>query len=145
MKYKQIALLLSLLITLVIFSSFNKKDEWNLYQQSKGIQVYYKLTDCDDEENGLFQKFIIFKLVNTTDFDVTVKWTNQLWYNEKCTTCNGTNEDNAVEITLKAHKEIVGDYKNKNLSIFSEFKNHPDVDKLTNFELKDLTIKPILR
>lgn len=92
-----------------------------------------------------FQKYVIFKLVNTTDFDVNIDWKYELWYNDKCTTCDDKNENELISLTIKAKSEIEGDCSNNNLGVFSEFKNHPEVDKLTKFELKNLNIKQIVR
>lgn len=146
MSYRKLILFFTTLIIIaIVSSSFNKTDEWHLYRQDKGIQIYYKQVDCDDVKNGLFQKYVIFKLINTTDFDIKIEWENQLWYNDKCVTCEGNYDNNNISIIIKAHNKVEGDCTNSKLSIFSEFKNHADVDKLTKFELNNLNIKPILR
>lgn len=146
MSYKKLTLFFTMLIiTAIVFSSFSKTDKWNLYKQEKGVQIFYKQVDCDDVANGLFQKYVIFKLVNTTDIDIKISWKYQLWYNDKCSTCDSEDENKLVNLEVKAHSEIEGDCINKQLSVFSEFKNHPDVDKLTRFEFNNLNIKPIIR
>ena len=146
MKYKQVIFIFTFLFSICLFNtSFKNTNEWELYKQSKGIQFFYKQTDCDDVANGLYQKYVIFKIVNTTDFKVNIEWNKQLWYNNYCTTCNKTNENDKVIINIDAHSELIGDCKSEELSIFSEFKNHPEVNKLTDFEIIDLKIKPILR
>jgi hypothetical protein len=146
MKFSKRAIFIIIAMIFLGFSnsSFIKTNEWNLYTQSKGVQIFYKNSDCDDVENGLYQKFIIFKIVNTTDFKINVEWKNKLWYNEKCITCEAGKENKLINVILNPKSEIVGDCTNRDLSIFSEFKNHPEVVKLTNFELVELNIKPVL-
>ena len=130
-------------IFFLIHSSFTT-NEWTLYYQSNGIQLYYQEADCDDVSNGLFQKFIIIKVINTTDFKVRINWEKELWYNNKCTTCSGENEGSTTEFTSLPKSETVGDCNNRDFSIFQSFKNHKDTPVLTRFELKNITIKPIL-
>lgn len=146
MSYRKLTLFFTMLIiTAIAFSSFSKTDEWNLYKQDKGVQIFYKQVDCDDVANGLFQKFVIFKLVNTTDFDIKIDWKYELWYNDVCYTCDESSEHKTISLTVKAQSEIVGDCANNELGIFSEFKNHPDVAKLSKFEFGSLNIKPLIR
>ncbi len=127
------------------FMSFNKANQWNLYKQSKGIQIYYKLTNCDDIKNGLFQNYILYKVVNTTNYNIDISWKNEVWYNNHCTSCGQNKENKRVKLHLKANETIIGNCKNSNLSLFAEYKNHPKVDKLTKFEIIDLSIKIALK
>ncbi len=128
----------------ILTTSFTKSNQWTMYKQSQGIQIYYKTVDCDDVTNGLYQKYVLLKFINTTDFDVNIKWKNELWYDNKCSTCESNSEELLVNITLKAKSEVEGNCQDRKLQIFAEFKNHADVPKLTNFELSQLEIKPAL-
>ena len=128
----------------ILNSSFTNTTNWTLYTQSQGVQIYYKVADCDDASNGLYQKFLILKLVNTTGFDLDISWKKDLWYDDVCTTCNDQSKEHKTKIILKANSTIEGNCNNKKLSIFSEFKNHSNVSKLTKFELNKLVIKPAL-
>ena len=125
-------------------SSFTTSNEWTLYKQAQGVQIYFKTVDCDDVTNGLYQRYVLLKVVNTTNFDVNVKWKNDLWYDNNCTTCEDQSVENKVNLLVKAKSELVGNCTDLQLKIFSEFKNHADVPKLTKFELSNLEIKVAL-
>lgn len=140
MKNK-IILGLSLILVGLLFISAVSKPEWKLYKHQKGVSFYFQTVDCDDVKNGLFQNFVILKLVNNTDFDLKIRFKKELYYNDKCANCDSDSEEHYVNITLKAKEEISGDCKSADLSIFKEFKDKDDVAKLSKFELSDITVK----
>ena len=87
-------------LVLFIFTSFNSfsvhnefdktedKDEWQLYAEKNGVQIYYKTQECRIESQGLHHEYVLLKFVNTTDENLIVEWDNELWYNNKCHTCD---------------------------------------------------------
>ena len=129
------------IIASIVFTSFNSTEEWQLHKHFKGLSFYYKTADCDDKANGLFQDFIILKIVNNSNVDLEVKFKKSVWYGGECTNCDSDSEEHYVTIKIKAGEEIIGNCKSGDLSIFKEFKDKPDVAKLSNFEISDISVK----
>ena len=127
------------LVIVISLGSFKQSNDWTLYKTEKGVQFFYKTTDCDDAKNGLYQNFVILKVVNTTNFDVNVSFKKEVWYNNECRTCNDDSKELITKLTLSPNSEKTGDCKGE-LSIFSEFKDKPDVSKLSKFELVDIKV-----
>lgn len=135
---KSLKFILGLVIILSL-GSFKQSSDWTLYKTEKGVQFFYKVTDCDDEKNGLYQNFVILKVVNTTNFDVKVSFKKEVWYNNECRTCDDYGNEFTTNLSLLSNSEKVGNCKGE-LSIFSEFKDKPDVSKLSKFELVDIKV-----
>ena len=121
--------------------SHEASTEWELYSEINGIHIFSKQIECNDEANGIFQEVVILKFVNTTNKNFTIEWDYELWYDNKCWTCDAkSSKENHKAITLNAQKMIVGDCgsDNKSLWIFKRYTNHNDTSVLTKFELKNL-------
>ncbi len=136
----------SLMPNEIMAQNQNFSTEWQLYKDVNGIHIYSKQIECNDEANGLFQEVVILKFVNTTKNDFTIKWDYELWYDNKCWTCDSKNsKENQKSISIDSQQVVVGDCENKNkvLRIFKRYTNHNDTSVLTKFELKNIitTIK----
>ncbi len=149
-EIKKTSRLLLIMFGLIYFSGLmtnnlsaqsQNSSEWKLYSEVNGIHIYSKQIECNDEANGLFQEAVILKFVNTTNEDFTIEWDYELWYDNKCWTCdNESSKENSKTINLKAQQVMVGDCENnETLWIFRQYTNHDDTAVLTKFELKNLT------
>jgi len=125
----------------------NKKDlnssEWQLYQENTGVQIYYKSVECNDEQNGIHQQYIVLKFVNTTYINLKLAWNTHLWIDGKCRTCKDTFGEYDFELYLKGGESIEGNCNSsKELAFFSKFLNYTDKSELTNFELAEFFVSP---
>ena len=142
-------------LVLFIFASFNSfsinefnktedKDEWQLYSEKNGVQIYYKTQECRIESQGLHQEYVLLKFVNTTDENLIVEWDNELWYNNVCRTCGSKTNEHHYEISLSSGDSVEGGCSldsERKLRIFSKFLNLQSKSQLTKFELVNITIK----
>ncbi len=122
--------------------------KWELYKEVNGVQIFYSTQECNDPQNGIFQELVFLKFVNTTEVSFKIDWDEELWYDNKCWTCNKSDLDRQEDhnsIELQAGESLVGvctDRRNKELIIFSRYTNNKGVG-LTKFEFLNLQVNPL--
>tara|TARA_B110000879_G_scaffold116529_1_gene154987 strand:- start:1314 stop:1760 length:447 start_codon:yes stop_codon:yes gene_type:complete len=136
-------------ITLVstTLSASNPAD-WDTYFENNSIKIEFAYQNCEYLEQ-FNSEFVIFKITNYTNKNLTIQWEDQLWYDENCINCETNNAENRKQITILASSSSEGKCNiNNNLRIFSKFtsklEDMPGVNKinaLTKFELTNLKIK----
>jgi len=135
-------------ITLIstTLSASNPAD-WETYFENDSITIEFAYQNCEYIEQ-FNSEYVIFKITNYTNKNLTIKWEEQLWYDENCINCETNNAENRKQITILATTSSEGKCNiYNNLRIFSKFteklEDMPGVNKinaLTKFELKNLTI-----
>ena len=136
-------------ITLVstTLSASNPAD-WETYFENDSIKIEFAYQNCEYIEQ-FNSEFVIFKITNYTNKNLTIQWEDQLWYDENCINCETNNAENRKRITILASSSSEGKCNiNNDLRIFSKFteklEDMPGVNKinaLTKFELTNLKIK----
>ena len=136
-------------ITLVstTLSASNPAD-WDTYFENNSIKIEFAYQNCEYIEQ-FNSEYVIFKITNYTNKNLTIQWEDQLWYDENCINCETNNAENRKQITILASSSSEGKCNiNNNLRIFSKFTSNledmPGVNKintLTKFELTNLKIK----
>ena len=136
-------------ITLVstTLSASNPAD-WDTYFENNSIKIEFAYQNCEYIEQ-FNSEYVIFKITNYTNKNLTIKWEYQLWYDENCVNCETNNPENRRQITILASSSSEGECNiNNNLRIFSKFTEKleymPGINKinaLTKFELTNLKIK----
>ena len=136
-------------ITLVstTLSASNPAD-WDTYFENNSIKIEFAYQNCEYIEQ-FNSEYVIFKITNYTNKNLTIQWEDQLWYDENCINCETNNAENRKRITILASSSSEGKCNiNNNLRIFSKFtsklEDMPGVNKinaLTKFELTNLKIK----
>lgn len=136
-------------ITLVstTLSASNPAD-WDTYFENNSIKIEFAYQNCEYIEQ-FNSEYVIFKITNYTNKNLTIQWEDQLWYDENCINCETNNAENRKQITILASSSSEGKCNiNNNLRIFSKFtsklEDMPGVNKinaLTKFELTNLKIK----
>lgn len=135
-----------MLINLVAFSqSIDTQQEWKLYKEVSGLQIYSADLPCNDNQNGIHNQFICFQFLNTSNETMNISWQHELWYNDKCITCDKpANNENSYIITLLPGESVEGSCDKKSnagLKIFTGIINSSKGGKLSKFELKNLEVK----
>jgi hypothetical protein len=135
----------SLIAGAMMLMSFGPSDtfskEWSLYESQNGVEVYFKVTNCDDVQNGVFKNYLTIKLVNTNDHDVEVSFAMKKWYDNEPWFNDPVSYENRRTVSLTAGASTEGVCENKNLSVFHSFNNKPEVAVLTKLELDELIVK----
>ena len=141
---KLIVLTCSILFVNTVFS---QSDNWEEYYSDNQIKIEYTYQNCEYTEQ-FNSEYVVFKITNTTNQNITVKWQEQLWIDDNCINCELNSPEFRKEIKISANHITSGDCKtSNNLRIFSKFterlEDMPGVNKivsLSKFELKNLTI-----
>jgi len=121
--------------------------EWEIYFENDTVKIEYTYQNCEYTEQ-FNSEYVVFKITNTTNQNVTIEWQEQLWLDDNCINCELNNPEFRKEIKISANHTTSGDCKiSNNLRIFSKFterlEDMPGVNKivsLSKFELKNLTI-----
>jgi hypothetical protein len=128
------------------FSQNTSEDftSWKLFKEVSGMQIFSKEIGCHDNQNGIHEKFIVFQFVNTSSETISVTWQKELWYNEKCTTCDRIpNSENTFNLVLATGESSEGSCDKTSpagLKIFSNFLYTVKGSLLTKFEFKNLEV-----
>jgi hypothetical protein len=123
-----------------------KESDWKLYTEINGVQFYTKTVDCNDVQNGIYKELVLIKITNTTAYKFEVKWKNELWYDNKCVTCNSNSKEYKNSLVLEEDQTKEGDCINlseRGLNLFSKFLNYNDQSKLTKYNLVDIVVNPL--
>jgi len=137
----------AILIAFTLTSFAQNPTEWEIYFENDTVKIEYTYQNCEYTEQ-FNSEYVVFKITNTINQNITIDWQEQLWYDENCTNCELDSTEFRKEIKMNANHTISGDCKtSNNLRIFSKFteklEDMPGVNKivaLSKFELKNLII-----
>ena len=148
MSFKNTSILLVILLLFSINTYAGGPNDWTTYHSDNDIKIEYQYTNCEYKE-FFNQEFVVLKITNFTNKDLTVKWNNESWYDKKCINCsNKENNETLNEIFIKANEIVIGNCNDQNsLRIFSKFSEKIEdmpgikkIVKLTKFKLKNINI-----
>jgi len=149
MNFKNMLLYLVLVLFLNTSLKATPANNWTDYYSDNEIKIEYQYLNCEysDRYN---QEFVILKITNLTNKQISVSWNNESWYDEKCINCSEDNANESFnEILINANQFVTGSCSTQNnLRIFSKFSdslaNMPGVKKivkLTKFKLQNINIR----
>jgi hypothetical protein len=133
--------LLSLILTLLVGYGFTTPEQlpnftpnttlsaipWKVVAENSEVTIESAYRDKDNT------RYVVLRVVNNTNQDITVTFQKRLWYNG-----NEVNSDNGtITITVPANSSVEGDVygPDKSLYFFSESLNGRIKSKLTNYEI----------
>jgi len=135
----------SLIAGALMLMSFGPVDtfskEWSLYTSQDGVDVYLKVTNCDDVQNGEFKNYLTIKLVNTTAHDVMVDFAMKKWYDDEPWFNEPVSDENRRSLIIPSGGSMEGVCANKDLAVFHSFNNKINAPVLTKFELDELNVQ----
>ena len=102
--------------------SQEKVYEWTEFKSEKGVFVYYKYANCDPSI-GYDTESILLRIQNSTPKQILIDWNMEIYFNEKCTTCNNGDESN-YRFVLNPNQSIEGNCKiggDGRLKVFTKF------------------------
>ncbi len=115
-------------------------DEWTLYQEISGVEIYFQKTECHDIKYDKHAEYVLIKIINTTKKDLKVQWKREIWYNYECFNCESESEEYISKVLVKAGESIEGNCSkesNRNLNICSKLLRY-NTKKLTDFKMTGL-------
>lgn len=137
---------IAIMLTFMSKNLSAQENDWKLYKEVNGVQIYQKTIECHDEANGLHQEIILLKFVNTTSQDFEMTWTLEAWYDGKCSTCHDPdNPEYQFSVKIEGGESVEGTCdiaEGKTLRIFKGFLDKEGTAQLTKFELKNIEANP---
>ena len=119
--------------------------EWKLYKEVDGLQIFFKFEERHDLKHGIHKEYLLIRFNNTTNNNLEINWKDEIWYDEKCVSCQSSNNEFNKKITINSGQSFEGDC-NANilpeLKIHSKFLNY-DLEELTNYEMTDLKVSQL--
>ena len=141
--------LFTISLLLFSFTSLSNESKWNLIYQSDEVTIESKNHNCDFSD-AYDQEFIFLRITNLTDSSLSLSYYLELWYDYECINCENKKPEYEKSFNLSARETIISDCINKpnESKIFVKFSlplsKMPGVKKivkLTNFELKNISLK----
>ena len=123
-------------------------NNWTNYYSDNDVKIEYQYTNCEYSDR-FNQEFVILKITNLTNNNLSLRWVNESWYDKKCINCSENKTDEATnKVLIPAKQVVLGDCDiQNNLRIFSKFSDRiedmPGIKKiveLTKFKLKNINI-----
>ena len=139
-------LVLSLIVNISTFAE--SPDNWTKYYSDNDVKIEFQYMNCEYSDR-FNQEFVILKMTNLTNNNLSISWVNESWYDKKCINCSENRTDEASNIVLiPASQIVIGDCnKQDNLRIFSKFSDKIEdmpgikkIVKLTKFKLKNINV-----
>jgi len=117
-------------------------NEWQQIASEDGITISSRTADCSDRANGVFNDYLLLKVVNGNDHPVSVTFDRLAWFDNKCNGCQGDTGENRTVLELGPNAEQEGTCasREKSLKVFSKKHDLPNVAKLTRFDVGNLSI-----
>ena len=117
-------------------------EEWSLYQEVSGVEIYAKVEDCP-RNAGYDRRNVILKFHNTEEHNCSISYHMDLYYSGQCQTCDDVDEEYSVTISVAPDQILQGDcdISQAGLTVFAGWseKGVKDVH-FSGFELTDLTV-----
>jgi len=148
MNFRTTTFTLILSIIMSINSHAESPNNWTTYYSDNDVKIEYQYTNCEYSDR-FNQEFVILKMTNLTNNNLSISWINESWYDNKCVNCSENKTDEASnKVLIPANQVVSGDcYIQDNLRIFSKFSDRiedmPGIKKiveLTKFKLKNINI-----
>lgn len=134
--------ILLFIIAATLLLSFSM-DNNEVFSDSK-ISIKATTVGCNDIKNGTNKEYVFLTFQNKTPNTLEVSFLTEVYYNNKCYSCNNEAEF-TQKIVLKPNEIISGNCDNKSVSnsIFSKMLDGVSNSKLTNYSIKNVTMKNI--
>jgi len=133
-------LILFFLIGFISFGAFS--NEWKLYKEVDGINIYFKNIVCEHPETKEKMEYTILKFSNSSNTDKTIQFQKQYSFNGVCQNCNNEIDPNDVILNLKPKSSIEGDctFADYNLKLFYQYPDRKNDLLLTDFQITNIKV-----
>jgi hypothetical protein len=137
-----------LILFVGISFSFTKKAQsgpvWTGIFENDQITIEVSENRCINTKQGTDNIYLFFKVTNKTAEKINVSFLKEVWYNEKCFSCDHPAEYTST-ITLEPNGVMEGSCENLNspLKIFKSMPSGFSKNVLTNYELKNIVVKTV--
>jgi hypothetical protein len=125
-----------------------KSNTWQLLQSNDQVEIKYRYTECKLPSYGSHYENVYLLITNKTDQKIQLEWNTEYWYNGKCNGCEPGRTENHKIIILNPNQTIEGSCSeqcNRALLIPSKMLHLETKTELTDFNLRDLKVTPVLK
>jgi len=140
----KIILVLVIAFSASAFTPNTTSNDWKLYKEFQGIQVYTKVSSCKLEYTKNSAKYLIFKYVNTTNEKLRISGRVDAYYDGNCRSC-GLSSPNEYEfsIDIKPNSTEKGNCSDE-MKAFKLYYGQvgKETADLSKFELSNVTVAP---
>ena len=133
---------LLLAISTTGFTPNSTANDWTLYKEVQGVQIFTKISNCKLEHTKNSNKYVIFKYVNSTKKNLRISGRVDAYYNGVCRSCN-LNSPNEYEFSIDLQKgETQKGNCSDELKAFKLYYGHADTEThdLSKFELSNISV-----
>lgn len=123
-----------------------KNYEWKTVYETGDLIINYKYGECHIPADGLHQEQVFLQFINHTDKEIKVDYDKELWYNNKCITCNSDGLENHHTLILKPGETAEGscdNHRDKAFNIVSKVIAPGAKSVLTDFKLNDIKVSDV--
>lgn len=119
-----------------------QNNDWREIANMDGVSIQSRTADCADPVNGIFNDYLLLKVVNGNDHAVNVTFDRLAWFDDQCNACKTPSEEHRTKMLLEANAAQEGSCASRDigLKVFSKMHDQPKVAKLTRFEVGQLSI-----
>ncbi len=89
------------------------KTDWTFFKEVKGLKFYVKQESVEVTPGKKPLTFVLVRIENTTNKDVTALYNLAVHYNFGCTNC-GTSQEGRKPVVIPANGSVEGKYDNGN-------------------------------
>lgn len=89
------------------------KNDWTFFKEVKGLKFYVKQEAVEVFQGKEPLTFVLVRIENTTDKEVTTVYNLAIHYNFGCTNC-GTSQEAKKPVVIPAHGTVEGQYTDGN-------------------------------
>ncbi|MCF8257381.1 MAG: hypothetical protein K9J06_07510 [Flavobacteriales bacterium] len=116
--------------------------DWKTESEQDGVTVLSRTADCSDPANGIFNDYLLLKVVNANDHQVSISFYRSAWFDGRCNGCQEPTEEHRTVLTLGPTSMAEGTCASgdKQLKVFSKKRDIPGIARLTRFEVGNLSV-----
>jgi hypothetical protein len=125
-----------------------KSSAWQSFKSTDQFEINYRYAECNLPSSGTAYENVYLQIINKTDQKIQLEWNGEHWYNEKCNGCEPGRTENHKTVVLNPKETKEGSCTkdcDHSLIITSKMLNREIKSELTDFNLRDITITPILK
>ena len=106
-----------------MISHAESPNNWTTYYSDNDVKIEYQYTNCEYSDR-FNQEFVILKMTNLTNNNLSISWVNESWYDKKCINCNDDKDGESFnEVLINSNQVVVGDRLSIYNLIFTVFNN----------------------
>lgn len=124
-----------------------QSENWYTLTSTPAYKIEYRSQYCERLEDDLDRNNLIVRITNLSNNDLQIEYFNDLYYNDKCLTCNSESEEVKTSVRIKAGQSVEGhcDDTNSSLRHFINFTEIENQSVLTKFDVRQIKVSATIK